>query len=557
MPTSQETREIELKYRVDDGAALDRLRRAGGQLAGYALGPLSTRATLDVYWDSSDFALTRSGFGLRLRRQDDIWQVTLKELSVGVTSALADRIEIERTLTTPQIDDFLRAPKLARLLAMLAPNAEMPTAWTRVLLHKKNPRLRPLVTVRQSRDKRDLVSPRGDAAPVAELSLDSVSVLRPLDSYPCSESLLDMASPTGQFLEVEIEGQRGQTADVLQKIDQTIGRKRGFQPSSEGKAEAALRLIESVAAIQGQTSMAEAGRQIWRRQFVEILLNEYAIRARTETAVDAVHDMRVAIRRIRAAERIFGAAYTPKVLRPYLRRLRDLARALGKARDLDVSLALVEQYSAALDTQSHPLGLLRQRWQEERDAAYAELQKILSRRDHSRFIGDFGRFCHTPGLGVDPAKAAAQEDELASAAQEIRHVMPGEILLHYANMRVYEGVIQAETPPAIFHALRIEGKRLRYALEFVQHLLDPKPAQALIDKLKQVQECLGNLNDAAVMQDRLRQFASEQPQAPSVVPVLDYLDTQIAAEKSRFVALWADFVSPATRRQLAIAVAAL
>jgi CHAD domain-containing protein len=91
----------------------------------------------------------------------------------------------------------------------------------------------------------------------------------------------------------------------------------------------------------------------------------------------------------------------------------------------------------------------------------------------------------------------------------------------------------------------------------VQHLLDPKPAASLVAKLKAVQECLGNMNDATVMQDRLRQFSSEQPEAPSVVPVIAYLDEQFQQERARFGELWADFVSPSTRRMLAIAVAAL
>lgn len=560
MPNKQSWREVEIKFRVADGGQIDALRSPERKLAGKRLTPVEQKIVLDLYWDTPDFALMRGGFGLRTRRAGERWLVTLKEMMLDGDSILADRIEVERPLTQAEIDAFLAKPKLERLLAVLRQESELPEAWSQVRLHKKNPRLHPLALLRQARDKRYLVLGKDESAPaIAELSLDTVNVMPPsLEHLFANGNDLTPQFLT-QFYEVEVEALGEVMEADFDKIHRALNRKKSFQQSTSGKLTSALRMAvelsaDGTAALQPKTMMAEAGRQIWRQQLLEVLLNERPIRTKTGDRVEAVHDMRVAIRRIRAAARIFGPYFERKEIRPYLDTLRTLAGELGMARDLDVSLALTNRYRKTLGDESGALAAVKAAWKDERRRAYQALEERLSSKEYSRFLGQFANFCNTPGLGV-PDSNGASEQRLA--AQEVRHVLPGEILVHYANMRVYESVLHDNTPPEIFHDLRIEGKRLRYALEFVQHLLDPKPTAALVANLKAVQECLGNMNDAMVMQDRLRRFNSEQPNAPSVVPVVDYLDEQFHQERARFGELWADFVSPSTRRMLAIAVSAL
>ena len=56
------------------------------------------------------------------------------------------------------------------------------------------------------------------------------------------------------------------------------------------------------------------------------------------TAVEALHDMRVAVRRMRTAAKIFGRFLAPDEFRPFARELRALGRGLGPVRDMDVIL---------------------------------------------------------------------------------------------------------------------------------------------------------------------------------------------------------------------------
>ena len=75
--------------------------------------------------------------------------------------------------------------------------------------------------------------------------------------------------------------------------------------------------------------------------------------------IEALHDMRVAVRRMRAAVELFRP-YLPKEHAAYLRKdLRRLGRALGPARDCDVMLANLEAYRADLPA---PHRMRSRRW---------------------------------------------------------------------------------------------------------------------------------------------------------------------------------------------------
>ena len=83
--------------------------------------------------------------------------------------------------------------------------------------------------------------------------------------------------------------------------------------------------------------------------------------------------------------------------------------------------------------------------------------------------------------------------------------MPGMVVNRFERVRCFETRFETGDPlPApTLHLLRIECKYLRYLLEFARHLLGP-PGEQLIESLKQLQEHLGDLNDAAVSEAKLR-----------------------------------------------------
>lgn len=545
---SSAQREIELKYRLEDDALLASLRHDDRFLDLFGLGPRRCQKTVDIYWDTVDYALTRGGFGLRTRRQDRSWLVTLKELTLPASSALADRVEVEASLDEITLSTFLREPKLDHLLAVLIKADRLPSAWQQVRLRKARPTLHPLALLEQVRHKRLVIStdePTGtsSADSIGELSLDTVQIFVP-------PSTLDLPtlfgpnsrSPVATFREVEIEADQANQFERFRTLATRLKEIPLLIPSEAGKAETALRQLAHAGEIEPSHSMPEAGRLIWRQQLMEVLLNEAGVRCHHNE--DAVHDMRVAIRRMRAAQRIFGPYFDEKEIDPYLRTLRKTARMLGAARDLDVALDLLDKYEISLPP-------VKTAWEKEREGAYVEAQAWLKDKSYSRFVAAFDRFCRAPGLGV-----RARHVGDAPHSEQVRHVLPVEIFSHFTNMRAYESVIDAATPLPILHRLRIEAKRLRYALEFIAHLLDPQIAPSLVQDLKMLQDRLGDINDAAVMGDRLRRFAKDHPQI-SVDRVLAQLDNVIEAERTSFAPLWAAFIGAETRRRIALAIAYL
>ena len=98
-----------------------------------------------------------------------------------------------------------------------------------------------------------------------------------------------------------------------------------------------------------------------------------------------------------------------------------------------------------------------------RAEARADLLDLLSSSDYDDFIADYRAFVDTPGAG-------AADD----AVGRVRDVAAGRIWRAFEQLRAHETIVPFADVPAL-HAVRIDGKRLRYALEFFREIL---PASA-------------------------------------------------------------------------------
>ena len=92
--------------------------------------------------------------------------------------------------------------------------------------------------------------------------------------------------------------------------------------------------------------MAEAGRKLLAAQLDRMLRHEAG--SRTGENIESVHQMRVAIRRMRSLFMLIGATYKPKTVNKFSRGLRRIARALGNIRDLDVLIHDLKAFRQSL-----------------------------------------------------------------------------------------------------------------------------------------------------------------------------------------------------------------
>jgi CHAD domain-containing protein len=519
-------------------------------LAGYSAQPVATISHQDTYLDTAAFDLLRHGLALRVRHNGEANEVGIKSIQSARKGAIQDRMDVTIALPT-RAKPFEASTWPDEVGKQLTASAV------------KLAELHPLVVVRQERQKSQL-RPTASDAPLAEWSLDEVWV-----SKAGHHGESNGANPTSaHFHELEIEmlvpkdsdegGQKSET-DFAALVDQ-VQKDYKLAPTYTSKLVRGLlatlaQAHENSNVIMPTMQLEAAGRLLLHQQLLQVILNEHGVRY--GKSANYVHDMRVAIRRARAAIQLCRNVIAPKTLAPYDKGFRRIGRALGAVRDLDVALANLRAFRRSQpENQRKGIKLLRSELRNRRKHAHADLIALLDSKKHRKFIEEFTTFCIT-SVGNEAA------DNIASyevAPTQVRHTIPSLILAAFEAMRAYESVFaQHERPPLeSFHATRIRAKYLRYLLEFSQHLLGNE-GERLITQIRELQDHLGELNDAHVEEERLQQWAEklkgeadlQEAIATRLAQVTKRIDELAAAAPTRFN----NCVNHANRERLAKALA--
>jgi CHAD domain-containing protein len=198
-----------------------------------------------------------------------------------------------------------------------------------------------------------------------------------------------------------------------------------------------------------------------------------------------VHQLRVGTRRAGAALRVFADCLPRKHRRAVRRRLREIRRAAGDARDWDVFLLSLQESRPSTTAAGQPaLDYLAGYAMGERAAAQAQLASAVAEAGPS-FMEESAAL---PGLAHAPTgkSAPANFGELATA--------------QFSALLAAFNAAAAANPsdPAALHRLRISGKRLRYALEIFAGCFPPAFKDAIYPAVEQLQEILGSIQDSAV-----------------------------------------------------------
>ena len=203
---------------------------------------------------------------------------------------------------------------------------------------------------------------------------------------------------------------------------------------------------------------------------------------------DAVHDFRVAVRRLRSCLRAYEPQLRGSVPRRARRDLRKLADAAGDRRDLDVRLAWLAEQRATL-TRREQVGAeaLRAMLDTRRVEASDVLRRALAKR-FARAVDRLRTRLAVYETTVQPEGDGRTESFAAIAAEHARAL--GEAL----EERLTD--VHTVDDDAAAHRARITAKRLRYLLEPIRAVI-PDGAE-LIEQLTSLQDTLGELHDAHV-----------------------------------------------------------
>lgn len=206
---------------------------------------------------------------------------------------------------------------------------------------------------------------------------------------------------------------------------------------------------------------------------------------------EAIHDARVAARRLAAALSTWRAALVPADRRRAARRLRRLRRALGRARELEVHAELARSCLAALTPEARValeewLAPVERRMRRERRAA----ARLARPRRVARVLGLLAAArAGLEAVRTDPAPARLDaERRLRRAAER------GAGRLQAVRARAGDDAL---------HRARVAAKRWRYALECAGEAGLADRSGEVLERLKAVQTALGDAHDAAQVHARL------------------------------------------------------
>ncbi|MFL5385915.1 MAG: CHAD domain-containing protein [Longimicrobiaceae bacterium] len=246
-----------------------------------------------------------------------------------------------------------------------------------------------------------------------------------------------------------------------------------------------------------------------RRLALSFLDDAEAAHQRLERGADdeALHDFRVAIRRLRSTVRAYREALEGSVGGGDRRRLSDLADATGAARDLEVHVAWLRKRLDDLpgDERARAWELL-QAMRGEQARAEERLRRQVA-KDFPRERWRLARRLRFYQVRMD-VEAPPGGVRLAPAFARLAHEHAAELERRLAAVRSIGDQDEA-------HRARIAAKRLRYLLEPVQGELEGAPE--LIRRLKKLQDALGDMHDADVLLARLA-TGSPSPDGPAAGP---------------------------------------
>ncbi|MFC9732765.1 CHAD domain-containing protein [Streptomyces roseolus] len=500
-------REIERKYEATADTRLPDLTRAAGVASVTAEGVTELDA---VYYDTADLRLAADSLTLRRRTggADAGWH-----LKFPVAAGVRDEIRAPLTETLPH--------SLAGLLRSRVRHAGVV----------------PVVRLRSSRDVRHLRD--ADGTVLAEVSVDTVRADRLL-----------AGDGTAAWTEIEVELADDADPALLDAVEKRLG-KAGIHPS-DAPSKLARALDATGLAPEPRHPARPDGDGTARAAVLAYVREQTDALVRFDPAVrrdlpDAVHQLRVACRRLRSAFKTYRKVLDREVTDPIGAELKWLAGELGHARDQEVLAArLAEALDGLGREQVHgpARGRLRA-W--DRTRSTGSRRRALDALDSPRHLALLDAL---DGLLADPPLKPA-------ARKKAVKVLPKAIRRDYRRLADRIGPALDLDPghdrDLALHEARKAAKRARYAADAAVPTLG-KPAKRFSQGVKSVQSLLGDHQDAVVARGALRDLAAEAEEAgePSFTWGVLYArqEAAAAARERELPARWERVSAPDLRAAL-------
>lgn len=435
-------------------------------------GAKSTAMQVSTYFDTRRFKLKRKGLVLRVRRTGAQHIQTIKTEGEGVI----DRHEWETELDGDALD-FAAARGTA-----LAP----------LLTRKLRRKLRPVFETRVRRTTYPLQTRDAEV----EVTLDRGKIIAGRQSTP--------------LCEIEIELKSGDKSDLF-RVARSVARAMSAELAMKSKSQRGYELLDGndalaekaePIALSAELPARDAFRVIAASCLKQVIGNKRAVLAGDP---DGVHQMRIGLRRLRAAMSLFsdvlGADETPAIKA----KLKWLTDELSPAREFEVFLTSVVTPVRQLHTQLAGMQSLSHELAEQHRAAVERARKAVGSERFRSLVIDVAAWLET-GAWLDPSDLDAR----ARGDQPIGVMAAAQMSLRWRKIRKRSRLL-TRLDPYRRHKLRIQAKKLRYAAEFFETVFPGKKAarrrKAFLNALRGMQDCLGDLNDISVHESMMAELA--------------------------------------------------
>ena len=443
--------------------------------------------------DTDDLALRAAGLSLRVRTNGGANIQTIKATRPRGASPdrlVLDRSEWDHPLTDGTLD-----------LAAAAGTALEPL----IADERLRKAIRPRFTVEVERTA--VIMERDGSA--LELALDTGTVRVPKGprrakaaSGDGDRRLTGTSAAEEPVAEIELELKHGDPATLF-RVAASLAETTPLRLSFKTKSERGYDLLTDARPKPAKAEPLRLGpdltsgaafQAIARSCLRQYVANEAVLRV--ERDPDAVHQMRVALRRLRAAVTLFKEVAADGERDAVRGDLKALASALGPARDLDVFIDKTLRPAEARHAGDPAFAALVADYERRRDGAYERALAALR-------SGEFSRVILRTAAWIEAGEWLASKDKILRSARDrpIAAHAAAELERRWRKVRRRSRGLRRLAPEAR-HEVRIEIKKLRYAAEFFASLFEEaggvKRRKTALTTLATLQETLGDLNDIAV-----------------------------------------------------------
>jgi CHAD domain-containing protein len=265
-----------------------------------------------------------------------------------------------------------------------------------------------------------------------------------------------------------------------------------------------------------------------------------------DTDSEFLHDFRVAVRKTRAALSQAKNILPQDQLAKYGEFFSWLGQITGETRDIDVYLVNYDRYKKELPAViRQSINPLQHFLEAKKQKSQKQLARKLRSSRYQKTLAEWAEYLASTSSTI-PAEA--------DAVLTVKEFADKKIWKAYKQALKEGEAIDRHSPPEALHQLRKTCKKLRYLMEFFQNLYPECHMDRLLKYLKRLQQVLGDHQDYAVQQERLKQFSEEMQSVNTpnktfmaMGVLIQNFENRKCKSRMRFAKFFADFAKSANQ----------